>query len=120
MGAHGMGARVIDPVRALEAVMDGIDVVPIEEAAAVGDIFVTVTGNRDAIGVANLAIKDGAIVCNSGHFHEKPMKLTDDMTTAVGRKLAAQRHDFIVAFLERRMAECAVSHRPRDGLPYPQ
>ena len=73
MRARGMGARVIvvevDPVRALEAVMDGNDVMPIEEAAAVGDIFVTVTGNRDAIGVTHLAaMKDGAIVCNSGHF----------------------------------------------------
>jgi adenosylhomocysteinase len=68
-----MSARVIvcevDPVKALEAVMDGFEVLPIGEAAEVGDIFVTVTGNRDAIGVEELrAMKSGAIVCNSGHF----------------------------------------------------
>jgi adenosylhomocysteinase len=71
--ARGMGARVIvvevDPIRALEAVMDGHQVLPMAEAAPVGDIFVTVTGNRDAITLDHmLAMKSGAIVCNSGHF----------------------------------------------------
>jgi hypothetical protein len=60
-------------------------------------------------------MKDEAIVCNSGHFHEHPLKLTDGVTATVGRKRAAQRHDFIVAFLES-IAERGVSHRPRDNL----
>jgi adenosylhomocysteinase len=71
--ARGMGARVIvvevDPIRALEAVMEGYQVLPMAEAAEVGDLFVTVTGNRDAIRLEHLeAMKPGAIVCNSGHF----------------------------------------------------
>lgn len=71
--ARGMGARVVvcevDPVRALEAVMDGHQVLPVAEAARTGDVFVTVTGNRDAITLEHLtAMKPGAIVCNAGHF----------------------------------------------------
>jgi adenosylhomocysteinase len=71
--ARGMGARVIvvevDPIKALEAVMEGYQVLPMAEAAEVGDLFVTVTGNRDAIRLEHLAaMKPGAIVCNSGHF----------------------------------------------------
>jgi adenosylhomocysteinase len=71
--ARGMGARVVvcevDPVRALEAVMDGHQVLPVAEAARAGDVFVTVTGNRDAITLEHLqAMKPGAIVCNAGHF----------------------------------------------------
>lgn len=71
--ARGMGANVIvteiDPIRAIEAVMDGFRVMPMDEAAAQGDIFVTVTGNKHVIrGEHFAAMKDGAIVCNSGHF----------------------------------------------------
>jgi adenosylhomocysteinase len=71
--AHGMGARVVvvevDPVKALEAVMDGYQVLPMDDAAVVGDLFVTVTGNRDAITLRHMErMKPGAIVCNSGHF----------------------------------------------------
>jgi adenosylhomocysteinase len=71
--ASGMGARVVvvevEPIKALEAVMDGYQVMPMSEAAGVGDVFVTVTGNRDAITLAHMeAMKPGAIVCNSGHF----------------------------------------------------
>jgi adenosylhomocysteinase len=71
--AQGMGARVVvvevDPVKALEAVMDGYQVLPTGEAAEVGDVFVTVTGNRDAITLEHMErMKPGAIVCNSGHF----------------------------------------------------
>lgn len=70
---RGMGANVIvteiDPIKAVEAVMDGFRVMPIAEAAAIGDIFVTVTGNRHVIDGPHFAkMKDGAIVCNSGHF----------------------------------------------------
>jgi len=71
--ARGMGANVIvtevDPIKAVEAVMDGFRVMPIFEAAAIGDIFVTVTGNRHVIDGEHFSrMKDGAIVCNSGHF----------------------------------------------------
>jgi adenosylhomocysteinase len=71
--ARGMGANVIvteiDPIKAVEAVMDGFRVMPIAKAAAIGDIFVTVTGNRHVIdGEHFRSMKDGAIVCNSGHF----------------------------------------------------
>src|SRR6266498_1829332 len=71
--ARGMGANVIvteiDPIKAVEAVMDGFRVMPIVEAAAIGDIFVTVTGNRHVIDGAHFErMKDGALVCNSGHF----------------------------------------------------
>ena len=71
--ARGMGSNVmvteIDPIKAVEAVMDGFRVMPISEAAAIGDIFVTVTGNRHVIDRDHFAsMKDGAIVCNSGHF----------------------------------------------------
>ncbi|WP_447986321.1 adenosylhomocysteinase [Nitrospira sp. Nam74] len=74
MRAKGMGADVIvteiDPVKGLEAVMDGFRVMPMEEAAAVGDFFVTVTGNIHVIRGDHFAqMKDGAIVCNSGHFN---------------------------------------------------
>jgi len=73
MRARGMGARVIvaevDPLKALEAVMDGYLVMPMEEAAEVGDFFVTVTGNKGVIRKEHfLKMKDGAIVANSGHF----------------------------------------------------
>ena len=72
--AKGLGARVIitetDPVRALEAVMDGYDVMPMARAAALGDIFITVTGCRDVITGAHFPrLKDGAILCNAGHFN---------------------------------------------------
>jgi len=74
MRARGMGADVIiteiDPVKALEAMMDGYRVMPMEEAAPVGDFFVTVTGNLKVIRGEHFAkMKDGAIICNSGHFN---------------------------------------------------
>ncbi|MCK5261378.1 MAG: adenosylhomocysteinase, partial [Thermoplasmatales archaeon] len=73
MRACGMGANVIvtevDPVRALEAEMDGFRVMPIKTAAGIGDIFVTATGNKYVIDAPVLdMMKDGAIVANSGHF----------------------------------------------------
>ncbi|GIK29349.1 MAG: adenosylhomocysteinase [Chloroflexi bacterium] len=72
--AHGMGANVIvteiDPLRALEAVMDGFRVMPMTEAAAVGDIFVTATGDINVIDSHHFErMKHGAIVANSGHFN---------------------------------------------------
>ncbi len=73
MRAAGLGARVIvtevDPVRALEAAMDGFQVMPMIEAAPRGDLFVTVTGDKAVIRAEHFeAMKDGAILCNSGHF----------------------------------------------------
>ncbi|MBD2446362.1 adenosylhomocysteinase [Nostoc sp. FACHB-152] len=71
--ARGLGANVIvteiDPIKAIEAVMDGFRVLPMAEAAPQGDLFITVTGNKHVIrGEHFEAMKDGAIVCNSGHF----------------------------------------------------
>lgn len=73
MRARGMGARVIvcevDPIRALEAVMDGFEVMPLIRASEIGDIFVTVTGNKAVIRKEHMErMKDGAILANSGHF----------------------------------------------------
>src|SRR5262245_15335747 len=73
MRGRGMGANVIvtevDPIRAIEAVMDGFRVMPMEEAAALGDIFITVTGNHHVIDAAHFEqMRDGALVANSGHF----------------------------------------------------
>lgn len=74
--AHGMGANVIvtevDPIRALEAVMDGYRVMPGVEAAALGDIFLTVTGDINAIDRAHLEnMKEGALIANAGHFNDE-------------------------------------------------
>jgi len=74
MRAKGLGADVIvteiDPTKAIEAVMDGFRVMPMNEAAKIGDIFVTVTGNKSVLAHEHFeAMKDGAVVCNSGHFN---------------------------------------------------
>ena len=74
--AKGLGSHVvvteIDPRKALEAAMDGFAVMPMHEAAKVGDVFVTVTGNYHVIGAEHFGLmKDGAIVCNSGHFNDE-------------------------------------------------
>ena len=74
MRAKGMGARVIvtevNPLRALEATMDGFELMPIKEASKIGDIFVTSTGDIDVISKECFTLmKDGAILCNSGHFN---------------------------------------------------
>ncbi len=71
--ARGLGANVIvteiNPIRALEAALDGFQVKPMGEAAKTGDIFITVTGDRSVLTAAHFqAMKDGAIICNSGHF----------------------------------------------------
>ena len=71
--ARGMGSKVIvtevDPIRALEAAMDGFEVMTMREAAKVGDLFITLTGDMHVIGKEDLRLlKDGAVICNSGHF----------------------------------------------------
>jgi adenosylhomocysteinase len=87
--ARGMGSQVIvtevDPLRALEAVMDGFQVMPMAEAARVGDIFVTVTGDLNVLDRAHFeAMKDGVILANSGHFNsEINLAAMDDLAGSV-------------------------------------
>src|SRR4029453_8559692 len=74
MRARGMGAHVIiteaDPLRALEALMDGFEVLPVAKAAEVGDVFCTATGDKHVIAREHIErMKDGAILANTGHFN---------------------------------------------------
>jgi adenosylhomocysteinase len=74
MRARGLGGHVIvteiDPTKAIEAALDGYRVLPMEEAARIGDLFVTVTGNKSVLRGEHFGVmKDGAVVCNSGHFN---------------------------------------------------
>jgi adenosylhomocysteinase len=89
--AKGMGAHVIvtevEPMRALEAVMDGFQVMPMPKAAEVGDVFVTVTGNTSVIRKEHFTrMKDGAILCNSGHFNVE-LDLDTLAAMASGRRM---------------------------------
>lgn len=88
--ARGMGAHVIvtevNPIRALEAVMDGFQVMPIEKAAAVGDVFVTLTGDTSIIRKEHMQkMKNGAILANSGHFNVE-IKIPDLEALAVSKR----------------------------------
>ncbi len=89
--ARGMGAKVIvtevDPLRALEAAMDGFGVMPMGEAAEIGDIFCTLTGDTTVISAEHMAsMKDGAILCNSGHFNvEIDIEAMEKMSSKVER-----------------------------------
>lgn len=100
MRARGLGANVIvtevDPIKAIEAVMDGFRVLPMSEAAKIGDFFVTVTGNRHVIDKEHFeAMKDGAIVCNSGHFDlELNLESLREMSTEV-----ANRRPFVEEYI---------------------
>ncbi len=91
MRARGMGARVIvtevDPVKALEAVMDGYNVMPMSEASKIGDVFVTATGNVSVIRKEHiLQMKDGAILANAGHFNvEINLKDLEEVTKSKRR-----------------------------------
>ena len=86
MRARGLGSKIvvteIDPVRALEAAMDGHQVMPMESAAAIGDIFVTITGNTSVLDQQHFEVmKDGAILANSGHFNvELNLKALEKMS----------------------------------------
>lgn len=88
MRARGMGARVVvtevEAIPALEAIMDGFDVMPMLDAAKIGDFFCTVTGNIAVIRKEHFeAMKDGAIVCNSGHFNvELALDQLEEITVA--------------------------------------
>ncbi len=99
MRANGMGANVIiteiNPLRALEAVMDGYRVMPISEAAEIGDIFCTVSGNVNVIRKDHfLKMKDGAIIANSGHFNVELDLVGLDELTSSRRKI----RDFVEEF----------------------
>ncbi|MEM3464557.1 MAG: adenosylhomocysteinase, partial [Candidatus Bathyarchaeia archaeon] len=91
MRAQGMGANVVvtetNPLRALEAAMNGLRVMPMAEAAAIGDIFVTATGDISVIRKEHMqAMKDGAILANSGHFNVE-INLKDLEELAVAKRL---------------------------------
>jgi adenosylhomocysteinase len=95
--ARGMGAHVIvtevDPIRALEAAMDGFQVMPIAEAAPRGDLFVTVTGDIHVIrGEHFAAMKDGAMICNSGHFN---VELALDQLARLARAVTKDVRTFV-------------------------
>jgi adenosylhomocysteinase len=101
--AKGMGADVvvteIDPTKALDAAMQGFRVLPMSEAARIGDIFVTVTGNRDVLRAEHFeAMKDGAIFCNSGHFDiEIDVKWLEDNAVAKNSKIRHQTDEYVLA-----------------------
>jgi adenosylhomocysteinase len=97
MRARGMGAHVIvtevDPIRALEAAMDGFQVKPIADAAPIGDLFITVTGNIHVVRKEHFArMKDGAMICNSGHFN---VELALDDLNALAGKVNKQVREFV-------------------------
>ncbi len=97
--ARGMGARTIvtevDPLKALEAVMDGYEVLPLKDAAAIGDVFVTVTGNSSIIRKEHFSVmKDGALVANSGHFN---VEIDIPALKKLSKKIR-QTRDFIEEF----------------------
>jgi adenosylhomocysteinase len=98
--ARGLGAQVIvcevDAIKALEAAMDGVAVMPLADAVKVGDIFVTVTGNKHIIRREHfLAMKDGAIVCNSGHFDvELELPALKDESTQVTHDVRPQVDEY--------------------------
>ncbi len=102
MRAKGAGARVIvteiNPIRALEATMDGFDVMPMFQAAAVGDVFVTLTGNKHVLRPEHFKrMKDGAILCNSGHFDvEIDLPGLKRMAGKVNKKVRPLVDEFIV------------------------
>ncbi len=100
--AKGMGSHVIvteiDPIRAIEAAMDGFEVMPIAEASAKGDLFVTVTGNINVIRGEHFAsMRDGAIICNSGHFN---VELALDQLAAQSAEVHKGVREFVDEYLQ--------------------
>jgi adenosylhomocysteinase len=101
--ARGLGARVvvteIDPVKALDAALQGFSVQPMSRAAPDGDVFITVTGNRDVIGGEHLAVmKDGAILANSGHFDvEIDVRALRELAVEVHEGVRPQADEYILA-----------------------
>nr|WP_307188757.1 adenosylhomocysteinase [Caldicellulosiruptor naganoensis] len=123
--AQGLGAKVIvtevDPIKALEAYMDGFEVMKMEDAAKIGDIFVTATGCKDVIRYEHiLNMKDGAILCNSGHFNveidietleKKATKVYEARKNITGYMLENGKEVFVLA--EGRLVNLAAA----DGHP---
>ncbi len=102
MRAKGLGARVyvteIDPIKATEAVMDGFEVLPMKDAAKIGDFFVTVTGCRDVITTRHmLSMKEGAILCNAGHFN---VEIDMEGLEKIAKKKVTRRDNIIGYYLE--------------------
>jgi adenosylhomocysteinase len=101
--ARGMGGRVviteIDPVKALDAVLQGFRVEPMARAAEDGDIFITVTGNTDVIRAEHFArMKDGAILANSGHFDvEIDVRALADLTVEIRHEVRPQADEYVLA-----------------------
>ncbi|MFI0447888.1 adenosylhomocysteinase [Actinomadura sp. 6N118] len=101
--ARGLGARVviteIDPVKALDAALQGFTVLPMAQAAEHGDVFITVTGNREVIAAEHLAVmKDGAILANSGHFDvEIDVRALGDLAVEVHRGVRPQADEYVLA-----------------------
>jgi adenosylhomocysteinase len=101
--ARGMGAKVIvtevDAVRALEAAMDGFEVATMKEAAKVGDLFITLTGDMHVIAEEHLkAMKDGAVICNSGHFDiEIDLKALKKLSTKVEKNVRNSVDAYVLA-----------------------
>ncbi len=97
--ARGMGARVVvtevDPLPALEAVMDGFEVMPMADAAKIGDVFVTATGNKEVLRSEHFAaMKDGAILANTGHFNVE----IDIPSLASGAASTYEAREFVQAY----------------------
>ena len=101
--AKGMGSNVvvteIDPTKALDAAMEGFKVLPMAEAARIGDVFITVTGNRDVLRAEHFEVmKDGAIFCNSGHFDiEIDVKWLEDNAITKNSKVRHQTDEYVLA-----------------------
>lgn len=125
MRAKGLGARVVvtevDPVKAIEAVMDGFDVMPMNEAAKIGDFFVTVTGCNQVISEKDFKVmKNGAILCNAGHFDvevdvaclaKMALEVKEQRKNIMGYRLEGDR--FIYVLAEGRLVNLAAG----DGHP---
>ncbi|MHB1615221.1 MAG: adenosylhomocysteinase [Actinomycetes bacterium] len=100
--AKGMGATVvvteIDPVKALDATMQGLRVMPMAQAAPIGDVFVTVTGNRDVLRPEFFeTMKDGAILANSGHFDiEIDVRSLEEMATVKNSRIRHQTDEYVM------------------------
>jgi adenosylhomocysteinase len=100
--ARGLGAHVVvtevDPERALDAVLEGYRVLPMAEAAAIGDVFLTVTGNRDVLTAQHFAVmRDGAVLANAGHFDvEVDVAGLETMAVDVRRRVRPQVDEYVL------------------------
>ena len=109
--ARGLGAKVIicevDKIKALEAVMDGFQVMPMKEAARVGDLFCTLTGDINVIGAEHFKLmKDGAIVANSGHFDvEINVKELKKMAIKINKQVRNNVDEYVIKSPQPRSAE---------------